>query len=352
MKAVRQQSISVPSLRSTMLVAVLGGGLAFATAAALGLGQQRVQLAVKPVMLPAVVQSTPPVAPPTVAAVVETKTATAVDFSDSGELIRGERMVLALETEELTNFEAEAQERISAGEVEAAFVALRKHLWRNAPTSEHLLTLARLGRQLEQHALVEQALLDASALDPRNPDVQVELARVLFETGDYEHARFAARAAIRLDPSDATAWNIAGRIAMKQSEWHRAETALRRAVELDPTNALMHNNLGLLYIYQHRAKDAIDSLEAAVELSEELPHDFVLNNLGLAYELASDLEEAKVAFEQALAMRPTYVRARLNLERIERKLGDLDEERSFQTARSEDTTIEVTAEDDTATAEQ
>lgn len=248
--------------------------------------------------------------------------------------VQGERPVVALEHDDLdTDYQKLAREQIELGDVNAALGSLRKHIYRNEPTADVLLNIGRLGRQAGEHAIAEQALLDAAALDPKNVETQVELSRILLEVGELEDARIHARQAIRLDPEHAIAWNVAGRIAMQQSNWARAETALKRAAELDPTNAMIHNNLGLLYIYTHRGKDAIDSLETAVELfNDESPY-FVYNNLGLAHELAGNLAEARTAFEEALALNPTYSRAKVNLDRIESTIASREEKTTFETAK-------------------
>lgn len=272
----------------------------------------------------------PPVSPPI--AKQEPAPAPAETSSEPSE-VKSARPVVALAHEDTeTDFSKLAIERMDAGELGEALVALRKHLYRSEPTAEVLLNVGRLARQTGENALAEQALLDAAALDPKSGEVQVELARVLLDVGELSEARIHARQAIRLDMESALAWNVAGRIAMQQSEWARAEASLRRAVELEPMNAMFHNNLGLLYVYMRRADDAVDSLETAVELFDEEAPYFAFNNLGLAHELAGHLDEAREAFEQALVVNPTYSRARLNLERVSTALAKREETPVFDTA--------------------
>lgn len=247
--------------------------------------------------------------------------------------VKAARPIIPLAHEEKeTDFLAKGADAVLAGELDAALVFLRKHLFDHAPTADVLLEVGRIARQTGELALAEQALMDAGALAPTNAEVQHELARVLLDAGRPDEARTHARQALRLDPENASGWNLAGRIAMAQSAWARAESALRRAVELDPMNPMIHNNLGLLYIYTHKGEDAVDSLETAVELYEhDAPH-FVLNNLGLAHELAGNLEGAEEAFEQALVVNPTYSRARVNLERVAASLAELEAKGGFDTA--------------------
>jgi tetratricopeptide (TPR) repeat protein len=232
------------------------------------------------------------------------------------------------------DFEKQANEMMVDGDLRGAFTALRKHLFKNDPTPDVLLHVGQLGRQLDEFAVAEQALMDAAALDTTRGDVQTELARVRLERGeDLDGARHAAREAIRIDPRDPIAWNVAGRIAMAQSEWHRAAEAFDESLDLDPTNAIVHNNAGLNYLFMKRGPDAVDAIETAIDLYDgDAPH-FVFNNLGLAYELTGAFEESREAFEEALLMNPFYARAKLNLKRIEKTIASLEAENAFETAK-------------------
>lgn len=247
--------------------------------------------------------------------------------------IEATRPQLALEHEdEHTDFLAEADAAMNAGDLKLAFESLRKHLWGNDPTAVVLLRIGRIGRELGELALAEEALHDAGQLDPTVAEVHVELARIYLDTKDLEKARFAARQAIRLDGQSPTAWNVAGRAALASSEFQRAEQAFRRAVELDPSDPMLHNNLGLLYIMTKNGPSAVDSLETSAELYAESVPTYVLNNLGLAYELGDRMDEAQEAFERALMQDPSYSRARVNLRRIEARILAAEQAKSVSVA--------------------
>lgn len=250
--------------------------------------------------------------------------------------VEAERPVVAIAHEDRdTDFEAKAQEQIAAGELAGALESLRKHLYVQDPTAAVLLQVGRLAGQTGQLALAEQALLDASALNPMSTEVAIERGRILLEAGELGDAREAARQAIRLDRDNASAWNLAGRVAMAESHWQRAETAFRAAVQLEPTDPMLHNNLGLLYVMTGEGKDAIDSLEASVELyGDDVPY-FVFNNLGLAYERAKRFDDARGAFEQALIANPGYARAQVNLRRVLTTLANVAEAEAYATRTAE-----------------
>ncbi len=231
-----------------------------------------------------------------------------------------------------TDFLREADRSMNEGELKLAFEALRKHLYKNDPTSTVLVRIGRIGRELGELVIAEEALHDAGQLEPENAEVHVELARLYMDTKDLEKARFAARQAIRLDAQSATAWNVAGRAALNSSEFQRAEIAFRRAVELDPSDPMLHNNLGLLYVMTKSGANAVDSLETSAELFGDQVPTYVLNNLGLAYEMANRLDEAQEAFERAIIQDPLYSRAQVNLRRIEQVVAAAEEARSVSVA--------------------
>ena len=247
--------------------------------------------------------------------------------------VEAARPRIALEHEdEETDFLAEADFAMNQGDLKPAFDALRRHLYKNDPTATVLVRLGRIGRELGELVIAEEALHDAGQLEPENAEVHVELARLYMDLADYEKARFAARQAIRLDPQRAAVWNVAGRAAMNSSEFQRAEIAFRRAVELDPSDAMLHNNLGLLYVLTKNGPSAVDSLETSAELFGEDVPTYVLNNLGLAYEISNRLDEAQEAFERAIIQDPLYSRAQVNLRRIEKVMAAAEEARSVSVA--------------------
>jgi tetratricopeptide (TPR) repeat protein len=243
--------------------------------------------------------------------------------------------VLAIVHEEQgVDFVELANQAMNDGDLKGSFTALRKSLHGGVPTVETLLRIGRIGREIGELELAEMALREAENLDANLAEVHVELARIYLRRDQHEQAHDEATKAIGLDKEHAAAWNLVGRSAMSMSNWQRAEAALARAVELDPLNAMYRNNLGLLFIHMKRADDAIDELETAVELFEdEAPH-FAFNNLGLAHEMAGNYEEARAAFEEALTVSPFYARAKVNLDRIEKRIAQVEEKAAFDTAKT------------------
>ncbi len=300
---------------------VVGGGILGATAFLLS-APYRAEYQVQPIEMEAEVVT--PEAQPVVVPAPEPK-----------------KPELALEPEEQgIDYVEAANQALAEGDLENAFVSLRRSLYGTTPTVDTLLRIGRVGREINELELAEMALLQASKLDPRVADVQVELARIYLRRDDFQKAHDAATVAIGLDKENPAGWNLVGRSAMSLSNWQRAEAALSRAVELDPLNAMYRNNLGLLFIHMKRADDAIDELETAVELFEDDAPHFVFNNLGLAHEMAGNQEEARAAFEEALTISPFYARAKVNLDRVERAIAKTEEGNAFETAKTPEAKID------------
>jgi Flp pilus assembly protein TadD len=227
-----------------------------------------------------------------------------------------------------------AAERLADDDSKEAFVALRKYLFDHAATSEDLIELVRIGRELKEFDIADLAVAELEKSGPLTEEIVLETARLRFAQGDLDAAAKAAKKAIKLDSEDGAAWNLAGRIAMEKSQWERAEMAFRRAAGLEPTDGMIHNNLGLLYIHMKRGEDAVEAMQATVDLFDDVP-DFVYNNLGLAYEQNGRLEDARDAFEKALAENPDYSRAQANLDRVVAEIEDFDEHENLPPPKGE-----------------
>lgn len=216
-------------------------------------------------------------------------------------------------------------ERVEAalekGDLKSALRALRRHAGTNPHTVDVLLRIGRFARELDRLELSEAALSEAAELEPAEPEVWLQLARTRLAQDRYEAAALAAEVFVKARPHEAVGFNLLGRAEMGRSRWEAAEIAFEQGIDLDPSNAHLFNNLGLLRIRARKGPGAVQALETAVDLfGSEVPA-YTLNNLGLAYELVGELEAARGAYEDALAVRPLYVNARVNAKRVDEKLA-------------------------------
>ena len=96
-------------------------------------------------------------------------------------------------------------------------------------------------------------------------------------------------------------WSMAHH-SMRENRFVRAEKALLAILKLDKTNAAAYNRLGVLYAKQKEYKDAIDCFEIASSIQ---PSASSLHNLGLIYYETENYEKAVRAFEHALELDDT-----------------------------------------------
>jgi tetratricopeptide (TPR) repeat protein len=88
----------------------------------------------------------------------------------------------------------------------------------------------RYARRFEQARETFQGVL---ALLPQN-EIEIALAGVSFDEGQYESAMEHSMRAILMNPRSALAYAQLGEIQIFQHKKHSARTSLRKAIELDP----------------------------------------------------------------------------------------------------------------------
>lgn len=113
-------------------------------------------------------------------------------------------------------------------------------------------------------------------------------------------------------------WDIA-HIGLRENKFLRAEKALLTILKIDQTNAAAYNRLGILYAKQKEYKDAIDCFEIASSLE---PSPSSLHNLGLIYYETENFEKAAAAFEHALDMEEKLAARHIAYAKVLEKLGD------------------------------
>jgi len=113
-------------------------------------------------------------------------------------------------------------------------------------------------------------------------------------------------------------WDIA-QSGMQEKKYLRAEKALLTILKLDKTNAAAYNRLGILYSRQKEYKDAIECFEIASSIS---PTASSLHNLGLIYFETENYEKASQAFESALKLEDGLAARHIAYAKVQEKLGN------------------------------
>jgi tetratricopeptide (TPR) repeat protein len=150
------------------------------------------------------------------------------------------------------------------------------------------------------------------ALNPSDPQVCVDMARIADSLGDTEPALAYCRRSLEQDPNHLEAHALAGRLlwqlALKPSgkASHLTEATLHfeSVLERAPNRAEAHRGLGVCLNELGRPDRALFHLREAVRLS---PADHLArHDLGYALQRAGRLDEALEHYRVALSIRPAY----------------------------------------------
>jgi tetratricopeptide (TPR) repeat protein len=227
------------------------------------------------------------------------------------------------------------------GHWEAAGEAFQRALELQPASRPTLVALAevwgRAGRWADAAELYGQRL---TAGEP-DPDLRLRRVQALREAGKTTEALEEIRALLAKDSKNAAAFNALGLVYYRMDKLALAESAFRRAIELEPkakTTAAVYNNLGLVALGKGRDQEAFAAFAQAAELDRghreahvnqalvyldcgdytraerELRRALDIDGddpdalvaLGVALRGLKRFDEARAAYERALAVRPEH----------------------------------------------
>lgn len=149
--------------------------------------------------------------------------------------------------------------------------------------------------------------------DALAPDVSIELAQLLADSGETEEALEAVTVAIsiadRLSSDQTRSDNLwryyfaRGAIAAEADMWTNAEADLKKALELSPDDPGLLNYLGYSYVERGENLDeAFDMIKRA--LDERPTSGAITDSLGWAYYQRGDYRKAVEYLEKAVELEP------------------------------------------------
>ena len=236
-----------------------------------------------------------------------------------------------------------AQIRNDLGEARRSISQQSKPLEQVTTDSLEALKVFSQAREAYTNARIDEAVTlyeDALRLDPSFTGAKAQLGMIQFELRDREKGKALLADAIAdvdsltykerygvlafhalavennpqkaidhytalltLYPDLGSAYNNIGRADMQMKRWDLAVVNLRKALQIDPDVMLTYNSLNQIYLYQ------LGDLDAAIALCRQqiLYNDqteYAYDNLGWAMLGKSDLNQARDAFQKALAINP------------------------------------------------
>lgn len=100
---------------------------------------------------------------------------------------------------------------------------------------------------------------------------------------------------------------------VSEALWH-----LRMAIVNEPGNPVAHEYLGAAFAYEQDTESAILEMQEAVRLN---PRNAAYRyNLGQILEIAGRVAEARLEYETALRLSPTYARALTAFQRVSKHI--------------------------------
>lgn len=212
-----------------------------------------------------------------------------------------------------------------------------------ATTDEYVAKLRALSAQaqprtkrvslemLEGH---DTSLRDALAVVSAGPSpsahvrVALEYRRLGIADAAFEHAS----AAVRLDPKNATAYDLRARIWRVWGLAHLGLSDARRAVALAPGSATAWNTLGLILEGAGDTPMALRAYLRSVQIDTQAAYAW--NNICRAWTSTGESQAAVQACRRTLALEPSYKEAEVMLYQAGRHLSSPAAERTGSLARA------------------
>jgi tetratricopeptide (TPR) repeat protein len=142
----------------------------------------------------------------------------------------------------------------------------------------------------------------ALALDQRQPEVWIALAKINEGTGRREAALSALNKALELQPTSDEAHQLMGQIYQAMGRREEAKEQYLQAIALRPDYWRHHSMLGAFYYATGNNAEAIAAFTRVTQLAPDNARGF--HNLGAVYYRTGDSRNALTNYEKALALNP------------------------------------------------
>lgn len=161
-------------------------------------------------------------------------------------------------------------------------------------------------------------LEQAAKNNPNDAVARKNYAVALYATGDLDKARDEYEAAVKINDKDATAYNNLGNIYRDLNNANKAVESYRKSLEINNTSINTYVNLANLQLYTQNNKDA--AIATYKDGLKVLPNNEQLQLLlGIAYEQADQVDNAKQTYQSILARNGDNAAAKANLDRLNNK---------------------------------
>ena len=170
-----------------------------------------------------------------------------------------------------------------------------------------------------------EQLLKAVKLDPKNPDLNHELAIVYRDLKEYDLSLSYFKRTLSLRPKFPEAQNNLGTLYLLMKQWDLAIKSFQAAINniLYQTPEIAYNNMGLAYYNKGLYEKAIESYQKALDTSPS--YSACHANLGIVYETLKRDEDAIDAYNKAIKYGAQNPSPYLRLGRLYYRLGKMSD---------------------------
>ena len=193
---------------------------------------------------------------------------------------------------------------------------------------KHAEALQNLGNALVAEGKLRQGyaeLLKAYKLNPKNPELNQELALVCRNLGKYDLALQYFNQALKLKPDFPEARNNMGTVYLLMKEWDKAIFCFKEAADnmLYKTPQYAYNNMGTAYFNKGDYRKALENYQLAVKTAGSYFVAYL--NLARVYDVLGEEDKALEACREANLTYPRDPAAHLLMGQLLLKVDEKEE---------------------------
>lgn len=219
-----------------------------------------------------------------------------------------------------------AQQSAMRGELPTAIQHWRQAVIAEPGNGDYHGELGNAYLSAHDYDLAVAELQAAAYLHPQRPHVYCQLAQALVEEHRRSEALEALAVALKSTPDCPLALSVKGEQALRDDNLKEALPAFQRVIQLQPDFALAYQKVGYLLLSLNRPEEALQVLEKGLTISSGNPGFHAL--LGEAYaRKPSDpraIERAQQHYQAALTNNPEAAKAHAALGKLYLRSNDLD----------------------------
>ena len=148
---------------------------------------------------------------------------------------------------------------MSEGNLGAAEIELRNTIQKDPTHYQAYLKLSQIYRELEKPEKELQALINATAINPDNMEVQYRLGQVFVLGRQTKKARETAQLILKKQPKNIRAMHLLATAQVQERNVEAAIKTLKKAIDIEPENPHLYLFLGFLSFYDKNDFEASES---------------------------------------------------------------------------------------------